>query len=191
MKTPKIGDWKWGARMTRDERNREIYLQRKKGGSIRLLAEQYHLSVEWIRKICLAERKKEHVPNWVKKDQPQRMEETELYKAIVVNHGLETAEKIGKNIPLQAYNCLLRQWMKEKKEPENYPTVEYICSLSDEDIWNMTRVGRVKYEFLRTVRDHLLLQITTGRETIHDEIHRRAKGECDCTCSGNRNNESE
>ena len=177
--------------MTRDERNRDIYLQQKKGVSIRLLADQYHLSVEWIRKICLAERKKEHVPNWVKRDQPQRMEETELYKAIVVNHEIETAEKMGTNIPLQAYNCLLRQWMKEKKEPENFPTIEYFCSLSDEDIWHLTRVGRVKYEFLRTVRNHLLLQDDSGRHTIYDEIHRRAKGECDCTRAGNWDYESE
>ncbi len=141
--------------MTKNERNREIFQQRKKGATLRALADQYHLSVEWIRKICYAERKKDHVPNWMKKDHPQRMEETELYHAIVDNHSIEEAVKSGMNVPIQAYNCLLRQWAKEHKEPNDYPTIEYLCSLSDADIRHIPHVGQKKFEFLRSVRDRL------------------------------------
>ena len=59
-------------------------------------------------------------------------------------------------IPLQAYHCLYRQWLKSRSGEEDYPTIDFLLSLQDEQIRNMHRVGPAIYDYLLLIKQELV-----------------------------------
>ena len=138
--------------MGKAERDRAIYLRYKQHETYAGIAKDVGLSQEWVRQICYRERKKELLPKEVKK-RKTRKEETELFIFLVKKHPLVTASGKHSLIPMKSYNCLHREWSKSHINPDDYPSIEYLCSLSDEEILKFPHAGVGTLQFLQEMKN--------------------------------------
>ena len=137
-------------------RNLEIYQRRKSGESYQSIAAMFGLSRTWVIKICYRERKLEFQPTRQEEERPQRLENTDLYLLLVRDHPVIRSSGKESAIPLQAYHCLYRQWLKSRSGEEDYPTIDFLLSLQDEQIRNMHRVGPAIYDYLLLIKQELV-----------------------------------
>lgn len=139
-------------------RDLEIYRRRKAGETYQSLAMAFGLSDTWISKICYRERRLEYQPSRQKEEKPQRLEDTELYLLLIRDHPVVTSSGKPSAIPLQAYHCLYRLWIKTRTGDKGHPTIDFLCSLQDEQIRNIRRVGVATYNYLLRIRQELVKQ---------------------------------
>ena len=139
--------------ITISKRDMDIYKRRKNGDKLQNLSDEFKLSRERIRQICmeveydLKRQERGEPPRRIKK------EETALFQLVMAN---PLSRK--HSIQMRAYNCLMREWYRQNGYKNGLPPVEFFTAMRYNDICSMQNAGQKTVEYLMELKDCLFTQ---------------------------------
>ena len=144
------------------KRDEEIFDRRNNGEKVRHIADDYDLSGERVRQIYRKVRKEREFGRNGGMSRKMAKDQNELFMTI-------TANPLGRpqRILSRAFNSLSREWHQRHGWKNGLPTVDFLLSLSNDEIWALNSSGKLTVSYLIDLKCHL---IENKEEAVANEI---------------------
>lgn len=145
-------------------RNVNIYDKRKDGATLSKLADEYGLSVERIRQICIKLERIDNTPYGNRTiyavrnglSMPSRPVVKDQSEATAHDYIMALIPDAPENVVVRAVNCVCRKFAKEYsglyKDPPKF--IKLLSGMTEDELMTMRNCGRKTYELLVKVREN-------------------------------------